>query len=186
MSAPSRADYDAGRRRKWLKIEPALADVDLRPYVFVARDKRILATAAEASGLDALIESLSGGDLAARSVEPQARDLNPADAEQVFTALRDRVLSSPNFVTQPPGFSGLMLIAKHHQRFQSELLGLVAGIEPGKLGWWIASGWTEVVTAPGMSDQLRTLLGKWALQDENLPLKRAAAQALTPGKKGTH
>ena len=41
---------------KWAKIEPALNDVDLRPYVFVARDKRILATAAESSGLDALIE----------------------------------------------------------------------------------------------------------------------------------
>lgn len=171
---------------KWLKIEPALTDVDLRPYVFVARDKRILTTAAEASSLDALIETLSGGDLAARSVEPQVRDLNPADVEQVFTALRDRVLSSPNFATQPAGFSGLMLTAKHHQRFQSELLGLVAGIEPAKLGWWVTTGWTEIVTAPGMSDQLRALLTKWASQDENLPLKRAAAQALAPGKKGTH
>lgn len=169
---------------KWLKIEPALDDTDLRPYVFVARDKRILGTAAETTGLDTLIETLRGGDLAARTVEPQVKTLNPADAEHVFVALRDRVMSSPNFDAQPPGFSGLMLIAKHHPRFQSELLGLVGGIEPDKLGWWITTGWTEVLTAPGMPDRFRTLLTQWAAQDDNVMLKRAATQALAPGKKG--
>lgn len=171
---------------RWLKIAPALADVDLRPYVFVARDKRVLATAVEASGLVVLIEHLSGSDLAARSVEPQVRELNLPDADQVFVALRDRVLSAPTLDTQPPGFTGLMLIAKHHQRFQSELLGLVAGLDPGRLGWWITSGWAEVLTAPGMATELEALLTKWASQDENPALETAAKQALARAKKGIH
>ena len=82
---------------KWAKIDPPLNEVDLRPYVFVARDKRILASAVESSGLDALIESLSGGELAARAVEPQVRELAPSDAEQVFNALRERVLEGTQF-----------------------------------------------------------------------------------------
>jgi predicted KAP-like P-loop ATPase len=188
-SGRSDGDHDKWLGRdwllKWLKIEPALADIDLRPYVFVARDKRILATAADSSALDALIETLTGAELAARSVEPQVKALAPNDADQAFAALRDRVLSSATFSTQPPGFIGLMLIAKHHPRYQSELLGLLGGIEPRSLGAWATRGWTEILTEPGMSDQLRTLLGQWASQDENGLLKTASSQAVAAARKGS-
>ncbi len=140
---------------KWAKIDPALEDVDLRPYVFVARDKRIFASAADSSGLDALIESLSGGDLAARAVEPQVRGLASGDAEQVFNALRERVLRAPNFATEPAGFTGLMLLAKNHSRYQSELLSLVESIDAASLGAWATRGWTEILTEPGTRDRLR-------------------------------
>jgi hypothetical protein len=171
---------------KWAKIDPALDDVDLRPYVFVARDKRILATAAESSGLDALIESLSGGELAARTVEPQVRGLGPGDAEQLFAALRERVLRASSFTTEPPGFTGLTLVAKYHPRHQSELLSLVESIDATSLGAWATRGWKEILTEPGTPDRLRSILGKWAAQDENQLLKRSAAQALTPVRKATH
>jgi hypothetical protein len=168
---------------KWAKIDPALKDVDLRPYVFVARDKRILASTVESSGLDTLIESLSGGELAARAVEPQVRGLPPSDAEQVFNALRERVLRAPNFATEPAGFTGLMLLAKNHPRHQSELLSLVESIDATSLGAWATRGWWEVLTEPGTPDRLRAILAKWAAQDENQILKRSAAQAIAPARK---
>lgn len=168
----------------WAKIDPALRDVDLRPYVFVARDKRILATAAESSSLDSLIESLSSRELAARAVEPQVRALNAADADHVFKALRERVLRAPNLSTEPAGFTGLMLIAKHHSRHQSELISLVESIDPSKLGPWVTRGWQECLTEAGTTEQLRGVLGKWAAQEENQLLKRSAAQALAPARKG--
>jgi hypothetical protein len=168
---------------KWAKIDPALNKVDLRPYVFVARDKRILASGAESSDLDALIESLSRGELAARAVEPQVRELDPSDAEQVFNALRERVLRAPNFATEPAGFIGLMLLAKNHPRHQSELLSLVESIDATSLGAWVTRGWREILTEPGMPDRLRAILAKWAAQDENDLLKRSAAQAIAPARK---
>jgi KAP family P-loop domain len=171
---------------KWAKIDPALKDVDLRPYVFVARDKRILASTLESSGLDTLIESLSGGELAARAVEPQVRGLPPSDAEQVFNALRERVLRAPNFATEPAGFTGLMLLAKNHPRHQSELLSLVESIDATSLGAWATRGWREVLTEPGTPDRLRAILAKWAAQDENQILKRSAAQAIAPARKAGH
>lgn len=171
---------------KWAKIDPACKDVDLRPYVFVARDKRILASAAESSGLDALIESLSGGELAARTVEPQVRELAPGDAEQMFNALRERVLRAPNFTTEPAGFTGLMLLAKNHPRHQSELLSLVESIDATSLGAWATRGWREILTEPGTPDRLRAILGKWAAQDENPLLRRSAAQAIAPARKAGH
>jgi hypothetical protein len=170
---------------RWLKIEPTLGDIDLRPYVFVARDKRILAAATESSSLDSLIETLSGSEMAARSVEPQVKGLTAADAELVFDALRDRVLRHGSFTAQPPGFDGLTLVAKHHPRYQSDLLAVLNGIEPKELGIWVTRGWNEILTAPGTQEQLRTLLTQWASQDENQVLKRAAGQALATAQKGT-
>lgn len=171
---------------KWLKIDPTLDDVDLRPYVFVARDKRILASAAESGDLDALIESLSGAELAARAVEPQIKGLAPGDAEQVFNALRERVLRAHSFGTEPAGFTGLMLVAKHHPRHQSELLSLVESIDAKSLGVWATQGWKEVLTEPGTSDRLCAILGKWATQDENQLLKKASAQAIAAARKAGH
>ncbi len=171
---------------KWAKIDPPLNKVDLRPYVFVARDKRILASTGESSGLDALIESLSGSELAARAVEPQVRELLPSDAEQVFNALRERVLRAPNFATEPAGFTGLMLLAKNHPRHQSEILSLVESIDATSLGAWATRGWREILTEPGTPDRLRAILAKWAAQDENQLLKRSAGQAIAPARKAGH
>jgi hypothetical protein len=171
---------------KWARINPALADEDMRPYVFVARDKRILPTAAETSSLDTLIESLSGGDLAARAVEPQVKGLSPGDAEQLFNALRERVVRASTFQTEPAGFIGLMLVAKNHPRHQSELLSLIESIDATTLGLWATRGWKEILTEPGTTERLNAILGRWAAQDENLLLKRSAAQALAPARKATH
>lgn len=168
----------------WAKIDPALKDVDLRPYVFVARDRRIFATAAESSSLASLAESLSSGDIAARAVEPQVRALPQRDAEHLFTAVRERVLRASSFSTEPAGFTGLMLIAKHHSRYQSELLSLVESIDANKLGPWVARGWREILTEPGTTEQLLDILKGWAAQDENALLKRSAAQALAAVRRG--
>ena len=170
--------------RRWLTLAPALGGVDLRPYVFVARDKRILAAPGKASDLDSLIEALAGSELAARSVEPQVKALTDGDAEQVFSALRDSAVSEGSFSQPPPGFDGLMLVAKHHPRYQTELLELLGSIEPKMLGFWVAKGWNEILSDVAARAQHQTLLTRWAEQDDNSMLKKAAARALATPQKG--
>lgn len=171
---------------RWLKIEPALGDVDLRPYVFVARDKRIFAVAAESNGLESLIETLmSESDVAVHSVEPQVKALQPADAAQVFAALQERVMRHGTFTTEPPGFGGLMITAKHHPQHQTELLGLLGGIDAKELGFWVVKGWNEILTEHPAIEQHQTLLARWAAQDDNPLLKRMAGQALTTPRRGS-
>ena len=171
---------------RWLKIEPVLGDIDLRPYVFVARDKRIFA-AAESTGLESLLETLmSESDVAVRSVEPQVKALQPADAAQVFAVLQERIVRHGTFTTEPAGFGGLMIVAKHHSRHQTELLGLLGGIDVKALGFWVVKGWNEILTEQAAIEQLQTLLTRWATQDDNLGLKRMAGQALTTLRRGSH
>ena len=172
--------------QRWLALPPALGAIDLRPYVFVARDKRILTAPGEAGDLDSLIEVLSGSEMAARSVEPQVEALTEGDAEQVFSALRDRAISEGSFSKPPPGFEGLMLVAKHHPRYQTELLELLSSMEPNILGFWVVKGWNEILSDPAALGQHRTLLAGWAEQDDNRKLKTAASRALATLQKEVH
>jgi hypothetical protein len=164
--------------KRWLKIEPGLSGIDLRPYIFVARDKRMLAGAAELGGLEGLIEKLSASGMAIRLVEPEVKALPAADAATVFNALRESVLRSTNFSSPPPGFEGLGIVAKHHPRFQAELLALLGSLDAKALGMWVVKGWNEVLTETAAKDQLNALMNQWARQDDNALLKRAAGQAL--------
>jgi hypothetical protein len=169
---------------RWLKIEPALSEIDLRPYIFVARDKRILAGAADLGGLDGLIEKLSASGMAIRMAEPEVKALPDADAEAVFNALRERVVAANNFSSPPPGFEGLGIVAKHHSRFQAELVALLGSLDAKILGMWIVKGWNEVLTETGAKNQLHSLMQQWAKQDDNALLKRAAGQALSGLRPG--
>ena len=165
--------------QRWVRIEPALGDIDLRPYVFVAQDKRMLAGAGELGGLEALIEKLSASGMAVRMVEPEVKALPSSDAGAVFAALRERVLQSANFSSPPPGFEGLGIVAKHHARFQTEMVALLGSLHVKVLGIWIVRGWNEVLTERTAQDRLRAVMTQWAKQDENALLKKAAGQALS-------
>src|SRR5690606_7329613 len=116
--AQEAADVSAWEGRewldRWLKIEPPLGKMDLRPYVFVARDRRSVSAAAEVSGLAGLAERLMGPALAVRSVEPEVRALSDSDAEQVFATLRERMLSATSLSAEPAGIQGLAAVARHH------------------------------------------------------------------------
>ena len=95
----------------WAAIDPPLADVDLRPYVFVTRDKRsFFAGVIAADHLEALVDRLSGSAMAARSAEPEVGRLTEPEAEQVFDALQARILSSEMLVTAPACVAGLALL----------------------------------------------------------------------------
>jgi hypothetical protein len=170
--------------RRWVKIPPALSNVDLRPYVFVARDKRMLAAAGDQGGLPALIDKLSASGLALRAAEPAVKSLPASEAEAAFNALREKVLSISDLTSPPPGFEGLGIIAKHHERFQPELMALLGSLDVKRLGMWIVKGWNEVITDPKAKTQLTTVMNQWARQEDNTLLKRAAGQALSGLKPG--
>lgn len=188
---PARTDADDTESSKWLsrdwlatwaKIEPSLIGEDLRPYVFVARDKKLLAVASGVDGLEPLLDSLRGGDLAARKVEQQVKALPASAAEQIFAALSEHVMRAGDLSQKPPGFEGLMLVAKHHPPLQPQIVALADSIADTSLGAWVTRGWAEILTDKGASDQFRTLLKKWAAQEQNGQLKVSAEQSLSKGR----
>jgi hypothetical protein len=157
LDAAAQKWLDRDWLQRWLALKPSLAATDLRPYIFVARDKRVLALPTEPTGMETLVEMLGGSEMAARGVEPQVKALTAEAAVQVFGGLRERVVRHGSFTAQPPGFEGMMLIAKHHPIHQAELLALMGSIPPAQLGFWVVKGWNEIITDTAAKDQLRNL-----------------------------
>lgn len=164
--------------KRWLQLEPQLADEDLRPYVFVARDKRMLTSAPLQSGLEALTTKLYGSELEIRAVEPEVKALSEADAGIVFNGLRERILSTGKFNTAPQGIRGLSIVAKHHPRFQAEIVALLESINHKDLGIWVIKGWNESITDSQARAKLLNIMRKWEEQNDNTILQAAAKNAV--------
>src|SRR5690606_10520541 len=72
----------------WAAIEPPLTGKDLRPYVFVSRDKRAYFGAlAGATHLQELLAKLEGNRMAAAGAAAEINKLGGLDAEKLFDAL---------------------------------------------------------------------------------------------------
>ena len=170
--------------KQWLQIEPKLEPEDLRPYVFVARDKRQLTGDSIQGSLEALTSKLCGTRLEIRVAEPEVKTLSSANAGIVFNGLRERVLSVDDFRTAPEGIDGLAIVAKHHPHLQGELVALLETFDPKELGLWVVKGWNESITDGQAHRKLLEVMRGWEEQNENLMLKSAAKNAVKTLQQG--
>ena len=170
--------------KRWFQIEPKLENEDLRPYVFVARDKRLLTGSSGQGGLNTLMSKLCGSQLEIRAAEPEIKILSETDARIVFNGLRERVLSAGKFNTAPHGIAGLAIVAKHHPHFQSELVTLLESIDPADLGIWVVKGWNESITDVQAREKLLEVMHSWKNQNDNAMLKSAAQSAIRTLQQG--
>lgn len=176
VAAPEVEDWlKSDWAKGWATIEPALADVDLRPYVFVTRDKRsFFAGVIAADHLEALVERLSGSAMAARSAEGEVGRLNDAEAEQVFDALQARILSADKLISAPAGVQGLALLARLRPPLQRRLLGFLQGLPADSVGGWAATSWGGAFVEPSIVSEFASLQQTWATSATSAGLKAAA------------
>ncbi len=163
----------------WLVLDPKVGGKDLRPYMFITRDKRAFSGAAISLGhLEPLIERLCGGEFAATGEEAAVAKLVGPEAKAVFNELRDRVLAAKDWITRPAGLYGLGLVAKHHTGLQPLLIELLRTRPLKQLGAWAPSGWDSAVTQPDAKAAFRKLVSDWSTQTDNKGLQAAAKNRL--------
>ena len=164
--------------KQWAAIEPPLAEHDLRPYVFVTKDRRSAFGAAASLGeLDELVGKLQGSHLLVKQASSEVARLRTLDAERVFDALQAKVRDADDLAQVPAGVHGLAEISRHHPFLQRSLLAFLKDLPIPKLGPWIVSGWTGTFTETDVREEFAGLLSEWAEQEENVPLKAAAKAA---------
>lgn len=164
--------------KQWAKIDPALAEYDLRPYLFVTRDRRNVFGAVTSLGeLDELLAKLTGPPLQVRQATAEVARLPSAEAEQLFDALRGKVTVVEDLSEQPPGAQGLAVICQHHSFLQPSLVTLLRNLPASKLGPWAVSGWAGALTSDSAKAEFDALVTEWAAQEENKPLQAAAKAA---------
>jgi len=164
--------------RAWARLTPPLAEIDLRPYLFVTKDRKDYFGAASVLGrLAAVVEKLLGSKLAVQAFEGELKQLVPAEAAQVFEELRGRVMGSDAFETSPPGVDGIAVLVRAHSTLQPNLLDLLEALPADRCGPWPASGWEGVIKETESVARFERLLQTWSTS-KGAFLKTTAAAAL--------
>lgn len=159
----------------WAKIEPSLAALDLRPYLFVAKERRDYFSGASLLGpLAPLAEKLFGPKLAVQGLDSEIRRLKAPEAAQIFEAVRARIMSSGSFETQPSGIDGLVVLVKAYPALQSSLVDLLENLPRHKIGPWVVRGWEGVISEGAAADRFARVLQAWSAVTDNPALKAAA------------
>lgn len=161
--------------KEWARIEPHLSKTDLRPYLFITKDRKdYLGATSVLGGLAVLVENLLGGKMAVQALEPDLKQLSPTEAGKLFEELRSRVTGAGAFAKVPPGIAGITVLVKAHPTLQSNLLDLLEMLPVDECGPWTVQGWQGVVTDPPAQARLDTLLETWS-KSKNTGLAAAAA-----------
>lgn len=159
----------------WAAIDPPLADIDLRPYVFVTRDKRSSLGGLVAGGhLEGLVEKLMGPLMMVRGATAEIAKLTGPEPEEVFEAIRSRILQDDSFGAKPKGVDGLVKLVETHPMLQRRLLDFVRELPVGKVGAWAASSWGTCFTEASVAVDFASVLRGWAEQTDNKVLQTTA------------
>lgn len=169
---------------EWARLQPSLAGIDLRPYLFVTKDRKDYFGAATAFGqVAAIVDRLLAGKMAVQVEETGLRSLAPPEAAQVFEMLRARIVASGSFDKAPNGVEGLAVLVRAQPALQPNLLDFLEALPAAQLGPWVCSGWATSLKDPASSKRFDQLLEVWST-DGGTVLKTVAASALrtrTPG-----
>lgn len=169
----------------WARVKPKLGRENLKPYLFVIKDRRnYLAGAAPLSAkLRALVTRMTASDFTAAAVLDDLRGLNPADADILFKELRALLLATTSFDRRPPALLGLGALAQTRDGFQGRYVDVLAELPVDRLGLGFASGHT-FVTEPAASARLKVVMDGWATSGNNA-LKSGIGQARRTSRRGT-
>ena len=165
--------------RQWAKLEPKLAEHDLRPYLFISRDQKAVFSAPSSLGLRAeWVDKLCSSKLGARAAAAEIASIQPSEAEQVFNAVVARVRAAKDYQSKPEGFDGIAELCKVHKSLQVPTVTLLENLPINSLGGWVVVGWKEVFTETDAKHRFDDLVKKWATHEGNKGLKTAAGMAL--------
>jgi len=175
----------SGVVRDWARLVPRLSDTDLRPYLFVTKDKKDYFGPVSVLGhLAGVVDKLFSGKLVVQGYEAELKQLAQPEADKVFEAVRTRIMSTGTFDTKPDGIDGLIVLVKAQPNLQGPLLDFLEALPRVKCGPWVVGGWQGVLKDTAYSARLAKLLGEWSKVTGNTFLKSAAENALKQPKGG--
>jgi predicted KAP-like P-loop ATPase len=169
--------------KTWAGVKPAIGDEDLRPYLFVTKDRKDYFGAASVLGhLAAVAEQLLGSKFAVQAIETDLKRIAPLEAAQVFEVVRGRLIGADSFDVEPAGAAGLAVLVKAHPTLQSNLLDFLEALPRDRLGPWVVSGWEGVITDTVASQRFDGMLQTWGR--EGAPMLKTAAHGVLRALQG--
>ena len=169
--------------KAWAAVPTKIGDEDLRPYLFVAKDRKDYFGAASVLGhLATVVEQLFGGKFAVQGLEADLKRLASPEAAQVFEAVRGRIVGGDSFDIEPPGAAGLAILVKAQPTLQRNLVDFLDALPRDRLGPWVCSGWEGVLKDPDAAQRFDRLLQLWG--KEGGAMLKAAANGVLRTRQG--
>jgi hypothetical protein len=171
--------------KAWAAVPTALGNEDLRPYLFVAKDRKDYFGAASVLGhLTTVVDQLFGGKFAVQGLEADLKRLAPPEAAQVFEAVRGRIVGGDSFETEPAGVAGLAALVKAHPTLQGSLIDFMEALPRKRLGPWVCSGWEGVLKNQDSAQRFDHLLQVWS--KEGSQMLKVSANGVLRTRQGSH
>jgi hypothetical protein len=168
----------------WARLQPSIGSVDLRPYLFLTRDRKDFFGATTIMGQIANIaEKLLGPKLAVQAHEAELRQLAPPEAAQVFEAVRSHIVGAASFNVEPAGVPGLVVLVKAQPVLQGNLMDFLENLPQSKVGPWVCAGWEGAIKDTDVVRRFDLLLEAWSKQG-SAALKATASTALRTRRQG--
>jgi hypothetical protein len=165
--------------RTWAQTEPSLGGEDLRPYLFITRDKKTILGATVAGSFDSLIERLSGNAMAVASADADVKKLSADEAVKVFKGLSMKIVETGDFSKEPQGYIGLEALVKTHATLQPDFIQFFEALPVDKLGVWVANV-QPTIFAVQTRERFTALRERWR-QEGSHKVKAALAAFDTAG-----
>jgi predicted KAP-like P-loop ATPase len=169
--------------RAWARLTPSLAGVDLRPYLFVSKDRKDYFGATSVLGrLAGVVEKLLGPRLVVQGMDGELRQLVAAESSQVFEEVRRRIMGGDSFETAPAGIDGISVLVRAHPALQANLLDLLEALPGDRCGPWPVKGWEGVIKDGDCQARFDRLLTKWGTSKS--PMLKTTALAAQRTRQG--
>lgn len=170
--------------KAWAAVPTMIGDVDLRPYLFVAKDRKdYFGTASALGHLATVVEQLLGGKLAVQGLEIELKRLAPLEAAKVFEAVRGRIVGAGSFDTEPSGAAGLAVLVRAHPTLQKNLVDFLETLPRDRLGPWACGGWEGALKDLEPKQRFDHLLEQW--EKDGDPMLKATAKNVLRTRRST-
>jgi predicted KAP-like P-loop ATPase len=161
---------------QWSDLNPKLSDIDLRPYLFVTRDRKTrFGVTFQSDDMHELVDKLLGSEMVVAGEKETIKALTTPEAEKLYQHLENAVTNNGNFKDRPDGIIGINLLIKIHKGLQTKYCTLLETFSTENLGTWIVQP-IDIFTEPVAKQQYKRLLTKWKDQEENKMLSAFAEQ----------
>lgn len=153
--APSKPDAEAKIEQEllaWAKLEPALGEVELRPYVFVSRERAVSFQPVDdiPHALVPVLEVLaSGSRMAMQGQQANIAALTDPLARLLFRQLEKLAVKENSWQTESKPMKGLLYLVQQHTELETDLINLFQAIPARELGTWVASNLDFMQSAAG-------------------------------------
>lgn len=165
----------------WASLEPKLGELDLRPYLFVSKDKTDFFGSNSALGaLAGVVKRLLGPTIRVRGMVNELKLLPPADAVEIFEAIRLHILSQGSLAKKPEGYDGLIALVGAQPVLEPRLIDFLESLPSETVGSWAV--FNPPLVDEAAKQRLHALLEKWSEQKDNKSLRATSAAALKLGK----